>query len=132
MKSWIFTMVLVTVLFSCSNEEITVDFSGTYSGKLKCAGELASDNGETIQLTLKKITSNTYTLDLGDDLTFTCSQEGDALIINRQTINEDAEFDVVTLEGKIVKSTSTQYIFDFIHNVDDEGESSCEVVLTKD
>jgi len=42
------------------------------------------------------------------------------LQIQEQTLNEDQDFDQVTLSGKIFENNDKELIFEFVHSVDDE------------
>jgi len=66
--------------------------------------------------------------------TFDCVGEetddnGEAMM--EQTLNEEFEFDVVTLAGTITKNIDDTYQFVFEFEVDEEGTSSCDVTLEK-
>lgn len=125
---------------SCTTElqlEVTtpVDFSGEYFGTFDCNGELTEANGESMVIWISRSTgTNRYTVGMGeeeDDLVFDATANGNVLTIEQQTLNEEYQYDVITLSGTLVKNDDTTLLFEFTHDVDDEGESNCNVTLQK-
>lgn len=112
-----------------------VDFNGIYAGTFDCVGEETDDNGEAmmVYITSSPIT-NEYFVAVGEDATdlvFSATASGNELTIEEQTLNEEFEFDVVTLAGTITKNIDDTYQFVFEFEVDEEGTSSCDVTLEK-
>ena len=123
-------LFISSFLTSCSEEKELVDFSGVYVGPLNCVGHVHEDNGSEARFIITKIDTDRYQLDLGDDIIFTVRQEENTLIIPEQTANEGNGFDEVTLTGDIKKTESGINAI-FTVSVDDEGESTCDMILDK-
>ncbi len=128
MKSPIFA-ALIILLISCSKEE-TINFVGTYEGKISCTGELSSDNGDDLSLFIVSSSPNNYTLDFGDEVKFQGVGGGNVLTIPDQTINEGGTFDVIKLNGKIQYNSGNKFTLTFDSDVDGES-SSCVIDLAK-
>lgn len=127
----IIAILLIASFFTSCNEEVElIDFSGVYVGPLSCVGAVHEDNGTEAKFIITKIDDQQYRLDLGDDVIFTVRQEENTLIIPKQTANEGNGFDEVTLDGDITK-TETGIKAIFTVSVDDEGDSSCDIMLEK-
>jgi hypothetical protein len=123
----------LTIMASCSDEPITepIDFAGTYEAQLDCTGELAEAT-ESVTISIQRVdVDGNYIIDLGDDVLFHGTAVGSTLSIDRQILNEGGDFDVVTFEGEIVVDQDGEYTFDFQHEVDNEGMSTCQSVLIK-
>ena len=127
---------IIAVLFialyftSCSEDIAVTDFSGTYVGPLNCVGPVHEENGTEAIFIITKTEEDRYTLDIGDDITYTAVQEGDLLKVSKQTANEGNGFDEVTFEGDITKTDlGIEAIFSV--SVDDDGSSSCDMQLSK-
>ena len=140
MKYLTFIAIAATVMMTSCSEDIenvstqpqAVDFVGTYEAQFDCVGELSEAAGETFIINISKAPDTaTYLVDLGDDVIFEGLVNGPVLEIREQTFNENGDFDVVTLAGQIELDVNGEYIFDFTHEVDDEGMSTCESVLIK-
>lgn len=136
-----YTNILIIALFacliSCSSEnesvmeEALIDFSGIYEGKLNCTGELSDDVGEEIEIKITKIgDTDTYSIDMGDEIIFIATQLQNELIIEAQTVNEGQGFDEVSMVGEI-RMIDEELMFDCTYSVDDEGESTCSIPLIK-
>jgi len=136
-----YSSILLIALFafftSCTSEndtlieETLIDFSGIYEGQLNCTGEMSSDVGESITIIITKTSKeDSYSIDLGDEVVFNATQIDNVLNIEAQTLNEEQEFDVISMVGEI-RMVDEEMMFDFTHSVDDEGESSCSFPLTK-
>lgn len=127
---------IITVLFiaslmtSCSEDVEVVDFSGVYVGPLNCIGAVHQENGTEAIFTITRINEEQYTLDIGDDITYTATQEESVLKIPQQTANEGNGFDEVTFDGEI-KKTGLGINAIFTVSVDDEGDSSCDMELIR-
>ncbi len=123
---------------SCTSEEelveqdITIDFTGSYSGELTCVGELG-DDAESTAIRIEKLDDNlqTYSLFFEDDVTFEGVQQENMLLIEKQIFNEGGEFDVITMEGRIEAMENAAFLFENTYSVDDEGESTCQGTLVK-
>lgn len=128
---------LFAIFLSSCNKDIDetdefINYEGTFKSKLSCSGELEEANGEEVTiLIIKNEANNTYSIDLGDDAIFIGAIQENKLIIAAQTINEEFDFDVVTLDGVITKNEDDSFQFNFLHTVDDEGESQCDLVLLR-
>lgn len=135
MKNLSYILLLAALFFtSCSEdpiiEEKQIDFSGTYFGEFFCEGTLSELNGEIYPVSISKDSiSDSYLVDLGDDLVFVAQQDEALLTIPSQTLNQDQDFDVVTLSGLIRMREDETLSFDFSHSVDDEGMSTCQTIL---
>lgn len=133
-------ILIACLMASCTTDlelEITrpVDFNGTYAGSLDCIGDLTEANGDEIMvyITSSPITSE-YFVAVGedeDDLVFSATASGNELTIEEQTLNEEFDFDVVTLAGTITMNGDDTFQFVFEHEVDDEGTSTCDITLEK-
>ena len=128
----------LTIMASCTVETsidltqpVDIDFTGTYEAQLNCTGELGEEAESILLSILPGDTNSEYLLDLGDDVIFDGTAVGSTLSIHRQIFNEGGDFDVVTFEGQIVVDEEGEYTFDFQHEVDDEGMSTCQSVLIK-
>jgi len=135
MKTYISILVLLGTFFiSCSDDNTEqIDFSGNYIGNFDCIGSLEDDNGNSFTVSISKVNNseNEYLISLEDDVEFLAISSDDQLTINRQVFNEDLGFDVITFAGMITSSEEENTLnFDFTHQVDDEGESTCNTVLT--
>ena len=129
--STIILIALIAIFTSCSDkDEELIDFSGSFEGELDCQGELEDSKGEEVTLTITKTGESSYSINFGEEAIFLGKQSENVLVIDEQTINEDLGFDVVTLEGEI-RYLNDEFIFDFTHNVDDEGESTCSFPIVK-
>lgn len=127
-----FFMASCTVDLEVSPETVETDFIGIYIGTLNCTGTLAEDNGEEITVLVSRATADAaYIIDLGDDVIFQGQTVNNVLVIDQQTLNEDFDFDVVTLSGSITQMNDQGYQFEFIHEVDEDGESNCSISLIK-
>ena len=136
MKYLYLIMIAVSIIACSSEAEIEiaekVNFSGTYLTEIKCDGSLSDSYGEIVTIIISSTSAtDTYTVDLGDEVIFQAIQENNRLIIEEQTLNEDGDFDVVTLEGELAIQSNDEVEFNFEHEVDDEGRSSCSLILVK-
>lgn len=128
--------MLITIFTACSDniepEEIEIiDFSGTYISAFTCQGALEQSNDESFEINIEQSgVENQYSIDLGDDVIFLGIQNDNVLLIEKQTINADQDFDVVTMEGNLTKLSENTFNFEFTHSVDDEGSSVCSQSMT--
>lgn len=78
-----------------------VDFTGSYLTEFNCEGDLSEANGEEIVIIITRAPGNDlYSIDLGDDVVFQGIQTDNLLVIEEQTLNEEFDFDVITLAGE--------------------------------
>ena len=138
MKYYTLFIIALIGMSSCSDEAtITelemLDFTGIYTGEFYCDGTLDASAGELFTVIISKNeTEGLYNVDLGDDIIFVGTQEeASSLIIKEQTLNEEYDFDVLTLSGEIELTSDGEYVFEFVHEVDDEGKSDCQTTLIK-
>jgi hypothetical protein len=129
-------LALLLIITSCSKEGeeilVPIDYSGQYSGSINCTGTLSEDNNATMMIIVtKELNSENYTVDFGDDIIFKAYNNGTSLVIDRQTINESYEFDVITMSGSMKLLDKNLYAIEFYHQVDDEESSDCTSTLTK-
>lgn len=125
-------------LFSCSETTIemdvditqTTDFSGTYVTMVNCTGGEEA-NGEELNMVITKMDDQAYLIDMGDGLIVEGTQDADKLEVPTQTINEDADFDKVTITGTITLLSSDELSYNFSFEVDDEGQNDCDLTLTR-
>ena len=88
--------------------------------------------GETFTINISNSTKvGDYLVDLGDGVIFVGTIDENILTIEEQVLNEGGDFDVVTFSGQIIFSFSDRYFLEFTHEVDQEGESTCESRLVK-
>ena len=119
------------VLSDFTENEASIDFSGVYVGKLDCTGEMSDAQGESVNIIITKSESvDSYFVNMGDDVVFTAFQIDNVLTVGEQIINENQEFDIVSIVGEI-RMLENEMIFEFTHNVDNEGESICSFPLIK-
>ena len=127
---------IIAVLFiasfftSCNDEVVVYDFVGEYVGPLNCVGGVHEENGTEATFNIRRIDADQYILNIGDDLEYVTRQIDNVLTIPMQTANEGNGFDEVTLEGDIRK-TETGIVATFTVSVDDEGDSTCDMEMTK-
>ncbi len=140
MKHLIFYIVAFSLLAtSCTQEsnnkpetQPELNFEGTYSGSIMCNGEMSEDNGDEFSITItKKDENDLYFIDLGDELIFEGIQKNSIIMIEEQVLNEEENFDVVTFSGEINMITEGSLNFYFSHKVDNEGSSSCDLILER-
>ena len=120
-------------MYSCSDtEEVQlVGFAGSYTGDINCTGALEDTIEESYELRIVKLTDIDYKVDFGDEIIFDAIRNENTLAIAEQTIGEDFDFDVVTLSGSIKYTEESGYNISFIHEVDEEGISTCANTLIK-
>lgn len=111
---------------------VDINFTGVYLCTFDCEGALEDANGENcfLKVTRDPI-SSIHTLSLGDDVMFEGEIVNNELVIEEQTLNEEYDFDVVTLSGRIFQNQDETFTFEFEHEVDDEGKSTCTMLLEK-
>lgn len=126
-------VVFSFTMYSCSDaEEVQlVGFEGTYIGDMNCTGALKETIEESYQLRILKVTDSDYKVDFGDEIIFDAVRSENTLSIAEQTIGEGFDFDVVTLSGSIKYTEESGYYINFIHEVDEEGMSTCANKLNK-
>lgn len=124
-------VVLSITMYSCSDtdEVQLVGFAGSYIGDINCTGALEETIEESYELRILKMTDSDYLVDFGDEIIFDAVRDENTLTIAEQTIGRD--FDVITLSGSLKYTEESGYIISFIHEVDDEGISTCANTLIK-
>jgi len=144
MKTFIGLIMTIVIFASCSTDNDPVipqveeiDFSGVYILEVKpgdCLEENTDLENELVQLVINKVedTMDEYFVDFSDEVIFSARANDRTLILDRQTLNEDEEFDVITMEGVFTYVDEKSLDFKFYFNVDEEGSSNCELTIHKE
>jgi|GEM_PF-3229206 len=133
----IFLFGLIILCSSCSKDNdintlnSEINFEGTYKGNLECMGSLEEDNGVEVVLVITKVEDNLYKADFGDETIFDGYVKDNTFVIDKQTINEDAGFDMVTMELVMSITSLENFRIEMETSVDDEGSSTCNFIMTK-
>jgi len=132
----IILLALALAFSSCGkDEEIdfqTINYLGAYTGKLFCANQFEVENYESLDMIVQQDISNeAYLVNFGDGSIFKAYDNGTSLVIDKQTIRENQDFDVVTLSGIITQIENNLFSMDLSYEVDDEGSFDCTSSLNK-
>ena len=139
MKNLLIICVLAQALFfvSCQKEE-QVDivevqsFVGIWRiAQLDCSGVLGEwEDYQDYNIVISENTTNDdLRVDFGDGVIFDAHTNNGNLVIERQTLNEGGDFDVVTLSAVAEMREDETIYMEFTHSVDDEGLSQCSMYL---
>jgi len=122
--------VLLMTISGCGTNDTTTDFVWEYMGEMECTWSLKDKTEKSVvRITQTEWTQDQYMVDLWDETVFVAKYVDNTLQIQEQTLNEDQDFDQVTLSGKIFENNEKELIFEFVHSVDDEWTSECVTTL---